>query len=82
MMQLSTRIKNAGIAIRHSRARILFYTAGSGSGLEGAGGHGPKKLTLRKRHFLVIEKCVEDIKQDQETVPDLVEKLIRPTAAH
>ena len=27
--QLSTRIKDAGIAIRHSRERILFYTAGS-----------------------------------------------------
>ena len=32
---LSTRIKDAGIAIRHSRGRILFYTAGSGDGLEG-----------------------------------------------
>ena len=31
----STRIKDAGIAIRHSRGGILFYTAGSGNGLEG-----------------------------------------------
>ena len=37
-MPLSTRIKDAGIAIRHSRGRILFYTAGSGNGLEGRGG--------------------------------------------
>ena len=31
----STHIKDAGIAIRNSRGRILFYTAGSGNGLEG-----------------------------------------------
>ena len=33
-MQLSTRIKDAGIAIHHARGGILFYTAGSGNGLE------------------------------------------------
>ena len=61
---LSTRIKDAGIAIRHSRGRILFYTAGSRNGLEGMetvcpqgsrrrpGTH-KKKLYLRKRHFFV-----------------------------
>ena len=32
---LSTRIKDAGFAIRHSRGRILFYTAGSTKELEG-----------------------------------------------
>ena len=32
---LSTRIKDAGIAIRHSRGGILFYTAGSRNGFEG-----------------------------------------------
>ena len=37
---LSTRIKDAGIAIRHSQGRILFYTAGSGNGLEGGEGRG------------------------------------------
>ena len=40
VLQLSTRIKDAGIAIRHSRGRILFYTAGSRNGLEGLGGKG------------------------------------------
>ena len=34
----STRIKDAGIAIHHSRGRILFYNAGSGNGLEGSDG--------------------------------------------
>ena len=31
----STRIKDAGIAIRHSRGRILFYTVSSRNELEG-----------------------------------------------
>ena len=31
----STRIKDAEIAIRHSRERILFYTAGSRNGFQG-----------------------------------------------
>ena len=37
------------------------------------------KLTLRKRHFFVIEKSVEDVKQDEKSVPDLVESIMRPT---
>ena len=37
MLESSTRIKDAGIAIRHSRGRILFYTAWSGNALEGVG---------------------------------------------
>ena len=47
--------------------------------MEGVAGHGPKKLTLRKRHFFVIEKYVEDVKQNQKDVPDLVELIMRPT---
>ena len=37
------------------------------------------KLTLRKRHFFVIEKSVEDVKQDEQHVPDLLESIMRPT---
>ena len=33
--RFSTRIKDAGIAIRHSRGYTFFYTAGSINGLEG-----------------------------------------------
>ena len=36
----STRIKDAGIAIRHPRRRILFCTAESRNGLEGVAGGG------------------------------------------
>ena len=47
--------------------------------LEGAAGHGSKKLTLRKRHIFVIGKYVEDVKQEEKDVPDLVESIMRPT---
>ena len=48
---LSTRIKDAGIAIRHSRGGILFYTAGSRNGLKGVdiGGHQTQKAKLSSR---------------------------------
>ena len=44
----STRIKDAGIAIRQSRGRILFYTAGSRNGLEGVAGGG---YPFENKHF-------------------------------
>ena len=86
----STRIKDAGIAIRHSRGRILFYTAGSRNGLERVVGDGPRgwtsgdadtkrKLTLRKIHFFVMEKYIEDVRQKEKDVPDLLESIMRPT---
>ena len=37
------------------------------------------KLTLRKRHFFVIEKYVEYAKQEEKDVPDLVESIMSPT---
>ena len=37
------------------------------------------KLTLRKRHFFVMEKYVEDVKQKEKDVPDLPEPIMRPT---
>ena len=61
-------------------ARIhYFYTAGSGNGLEGMEVVCPPQLTLRKRHFFVIEKYVEDVKQEEKHVPDLLESIMRPT---
>ena len=50
----STRIKDAGIAIRHSRGRILFYTAGSRNELERVAGVGPghKKEVVPKKKTL------------------------------
>ena len=37
-----------------------------------------RKLYLRRRHF-VIEKYVEDVKQEEKDVPDLLEPIMRPT---
>ena len=37
-----------------------------------------RKLYLRKRHFVVMEKYVEDVKQDEKHVPDLLEAIMRP----
>ena len=36
-----------------------------------------KKLYPRKRHFSVIEKHIENSKQDEKHVPDLLEAIIR-----
>ena len=41
-----------------------------------------RKLTLRKtlkRNLLVIEKHVDDVKQDEKSVPDLLESIMSPT---
>ena len=38
-----------------------------------------KKLYLRKKHFFVIEKYVEDARQEEKDVPDLLEAIMRPT---
>ena len=38
-----------------------------------------RKLFLRKRHVFVIEKYIEDVKQDEKHVPDLLEPIMRPT---
>ena len=35
------------------------------------------KLTLRKRHFFLMEKYIEDAKQDENHVPDLLESIIQ-----
>ena len=37
------------------------------------------KLTLRKIYFFVIENYIEDVKQDEKSVPDLLEAIMRPT---
>ena len=46
--------------------------------MEGLGSDTKGKLYLRKRHFFVIETSVEDVKQDEKHVPDLMEAIMRP----
>ena len=40
--------------------------------------HTKKQKTISERHFFVIEKCFEDVRQDEKHVPDLLESIIRP----
>ena len=38
-----------------------------------------RKLYLRKTHFFVMEKYIEDTRQEEKDVPDLLEAIMRPT---
>ena len=38
-----------------------------------------RKLYQRKRHFFVMEKYIEDARQEEKDVPDLLEAIMRPT---
>ena len=38
-----------------------------------------RKLYPRKIHFFVMEKYIEDAKQEEKDVPDLLEAIMRPT---
>ena len=40
-----------------------------------------RKLYPRKRHFFVMEKYLEDAKQEEKDVPDLLEAIMRPTCS-
>ena len=40
-----------------------------------------KQKILSKRHFFLIEKYFEDVRQDEKHVPDLLELIMRPTDA-
>ena len=37
------------------------------------------KLILRKIYVFVIEKHIEDVKQEEKHVPDLLESIMKPT---
>ena len=38
-----------------------------------------RKFTARKIHILNIETYIQDAKQDEKHVPDLLESIMRPT---
>ena len=40
--------------------------------------HTKKQKTISKRHFFLMEKCFEDVRQDEKHVPDLLESIMRP----
>ena len=37
-----------------------------------------KHKTIAKRHFFLIEKYFEDVRQDEKHVPDLLEAIVQP----
>ena len=37
-----------------------------------------KQKTISKGHFFLIEKYIEDLRQDEKHVPDLMESIMRP----
>ena len=79
---LSTRIKDARKAIRHSRGGISFYTAGSRNGLKGwtsGDTETKRKLIQRKRHFFVMENILRTSDRMTKHVPHLLESIMRPT---
>ena len=41
--------------------------------------HTKEQKTMSKRHFVLMEKCFEDVRQDEKHVPDLLEAIMRPT---
>ena len=48
-------------------------------GWRGNDNQGTNKLYPRKRHFFIFEKYIEDVRQDEKHVPDLLEAIMRPT---
>ena len=50
-----------------------------GGGWHPSHGHTKRKLYLRKTHFFVMEKYIEDARQEEKDVPDLLEAIMRPT---
>ena len=63
----------------HSQGRILFYTAGSRNESGRCGYAHKRKLDQRKTYVFLIEKYIEDVRQDEKRVPYLLESIMRPT---
>ena len=60
----------------------FFYTAGSRNGFQGMDPvctHTKKQKTISKRYVFLMEKCFEDLRQDEKHVQDLLESIMRPT---
>ena len=77
----STRIKDAGIAIHHSRGRILFYTAGSSNGLEGLDGNGPR-IKFIKKEFQIMKKGFASFQTRQKTTKTAISQQLRIQITH
>ena len=47
--------------------------------MPGVGTCTKSKLTLRTKHLFVLERSVEDVKQDEKSVLDLLESIMKPS---
>ena len=81
--RFSTRIKDAGIAIRHSQRYTFSILQGPETDLREWNRwlhtHTQKQKTISKGHFFLMEKYNEDVRQDEKHVPHLLESIMRPT---
>ena len=41
--------------------------------------HTKKQKTISKGYLFLMEKCFEDVRQDEKHVPDLLEAIMKPT---
>ena len=80
MKKYSTRIKDAGIAIRHSRGYTFSILQGPETDLREWNRHVHTQKTENhiKKNVFLIETYFEDVRQEEKHVPDLLESIIRP----
>ena len=64
--------------MRHSRGYVISFLQGLEKGLRG-GSRVSNTVDPKKHEFSVMENSIEDVKQDEQHVPDLVESIMRPT---
>ena len=77
----STRIKDAGIAIRHSRGYIISILQGPDTDLREWSrcvDTEKNRKPYQKGTFSLWTKKIEDAWQDEKHVPDLLEAIIQP----
>ena len=68
-------------AIRHSRGYLISILQGpemDWRGLPAMGRTTKRKLYLRRSTLFLIEKYIQDARQDEKHVPDLLEAIIQP----
>ena len=79
-MASSTRIKDAGIAIRHSQGYTFSILQGPERDLREWKRcvDTQKQKTISKGYVFLIEKYFEDARRDEKHVPDLLGSIIQP----
>ena len=79
---LSTRIKDANVALRHSRGCSISTLQGPEKVWRGwtpVGTRHKREVAPKKNDFSAIKTCVEDVRQGQQIGPDLLESIMTLT---